>query len=117
MPIGPNGEMLPYNGGMGGNPGPDLPPMGGVGPDLPLPGMGVADIPPQGGDEMAARQRLMQIAAEAEAILSQFPNLAGELMGEGGVGGAAVGGVGGMPEMPVAANTDALGGGLLGGVA
>ena len=104
MPIGPRGEMLPYNGGMGGNPGPDLPPMN--------PGMGVADIPPQGGDEMAARQRLMQIAAEAESILSQFPNLAGELMGEGGVGGPPVGVPGGMPEMPVAANTGPPMGGL-----
>ena len=84
MPIGPRGERLPYNGNMGVGPGPDLPPM-----------------PRPGGDIMAARQRLMQIAAEAEAILSQFPNLAGELMGEGG----AVGGVGGMPQMPVAANT------------
>ena len=56
---------------------------------------------------MAAKQRLMQIAAEAEAILSQFPDLAGELMGGGGVGGA-----GGMPEMPVAANTGPPVGGL-----
>ena len=39
-----------------------------------------------GGDVMAAKQRLMQIAAEAESILSQHPELAQELMGpEGGV--------------------------------
>ena len=104
MPIGPRGEMLPYNGGMGGNPGPDLPPMN--------PGMGGVDIPPQGGDIMAAKQRLMQIAAEAEAILSQFPDLAGELMGGGPQAGPPVGGVGGMPEMPVAANTGLPMGGL-----
>ena len=104
MPIGPRGERLPYNGNggpaMGAGPGPDLPPMN--------PGMGGGrgpDLPPQGGDIMAAKQRLMQIVAEAEAILTQHPELAQELMGGGGVGGAAVGGVGGMPEMPVAANT------------
>ena len=96
MPIGPRGEMLPYNGGMGGNPGPDLPPMN----------PGVPNIP-QGGDVMAAKQRLMQIAAEADAILTQHPELAQEMMG---------GGVGGVPEMPVAANTVPSGGGLLGGV-
>ena len=84
MPIGPRGERLPYNGNMGAGPGPDLPPM-----------------PRPGGDIMAAKQRLMEIAAEAESILSQFPDLAGELMG----GGPPVGGVGGMPPMPVAGNT------------
>ena len=87
MPIGPRGERLPYNGGpaMGAGPGPDLPPMGG---------------PPPGGDIMAAKQRLMQIVAEAEAILTQHPELAQEA-----VGGGAVGGAGGMPETAVAGNT------------
>ena len=97
MAIGPSG------------PPPMGPPPGmGRGPDLPPPGMGVGpgpDLPPQGGDIMAAKQRLMQIAAEAEAILSQFPDLAGELMGGGPQAGPPVGGVGGMPPMPVAANT------------
>jgi len=122
MPIGPRGERLPYNGNMGGGPGPDLPPMGlptQPGIDATNAAMGVnrGGSPNQaGGDVMAAKQRLMQIAAEADAILTQHPELAQEMMGGGGVGGAAVGGVGGMPEMPVAANTDALGGGLLGGV-
>ena len=105
MAIGPSGPLP-----MGPPPG-----MGGVGPDLPPPGMGVGpgpDLPPQGGDIMAAKQRLMEIAAEAEAILSQFPDLAGELMGGGPEGGAAVGGVGGMPQMPVAGNTGPPGGGL-----
>ena len=92
------------------------PPMGpppGRGPDLPSPGMGAGpgpDLPPQGGDIMAAKQRLMQIAAEAEAILSKFPDLAGELMGGGPT---PVGVPGGMPPMPVAGNTGALGGGGL----
>ena len=97
MAIGPSGPppMGPPP-GMGAGRGPDLPPMGGG--DL----MAAQEFEAsRGGDVMAAKQRLMQIAAEAEAILSQFPNLAGELMGEGG----AVGGVGGMPQMPVAGNT------------
>ena len=103
MPIGPRGERLPYN----GNGNPDLPPMGGG--DL----MAAQEFEAsRGGDVMAAKQRLMQIAAEAESILSQHPELAQELMGGGGVGGAAVGGVGGMPEMPVAANTGPPVGGL-----
>ena len=98
MPIGPRGERLPYNGNggpaMGAGPGPELPPMG--------PPMGG---PPPGGDIMAAKQRLMQIVAEAEAILTQHPELAQEA-----VGGGAVGGAGGMPRTPVAANTGPPGG-------
>ena len=110
MAIGPSGPppgrgpVLPP---MGGGRGPDLPPMNpamgvGPGPDLP-------PMPRPGGDIMAAKQRLMQIAAEADAILTQHPELAQELMGDGG-------GVGGMPQMPVAGNTVPSGGGLLGGV-
>ena len=59
-------------------------------------------------DEMAARDRLMQIAAEAEAIVGQFPNLGQELLG----GGDPVGVPGGIPEMPVAANTGPPMGGM-----
>ena len=111
MPTDPvTGARLPYNGGpaMGGGPGPDLPPRG-----LPTqPGIDATNasmgVNRGGGDVMAAKQRLMQIAAEAEAILSQHPELAQEMMGGGGVGG--------MPETPVAANTVPSGGGLLGGV-
>ena len=111
MPIGPRGEMLPYNNpGMGGGPGPDLPPMN--------PGMGGRDLMAAqefeatrgGGDVMAAKQRLMQIAAEAESILTEHPELAQELMGGGPEAGPPVGGVGGMPQMPVAANTGPPGG-------
>ena len=111
MPIGPRGERLPYNGN--GNPGPDLPPMGlptQPGIDATNAAMGVnrGGSPNQaGGDVMAAKQRLMQIAAEADAILTQHPELAQEMMG----GGAAVGGVGGMPQRPVAGNTGARRGG------
>ena len=122
MPIGPRGERLPYNGNGGGPPpgmGGGRPPMGGgpagveqinanMGRQM---AFGRGGSPNQaGGDVMAAKQRLMQIAAEAESILSQHPELAQELMGggpEGGVGQTPtpVGGVGGMPETPIAANT------------
>jgi len=112
MPIGPRGERLPYNGGMGGGPGPDLPPSGlptQPGIDATNASMGVN----RGGDVMAAKERLMQIAAEAESILSKHPELAQELMGGGPEG--AVGVPGGMPQMPVAGNTvPSGGGGLLG---
>ena len=98
MPIGPRGERLPYNGNMNGPPSD---------------AMAVQEFEatrgvPGGGDVMAAKQRLMQIAAEAETILSQHPELAQELMGpEGGVGQTPtpVGVTGGMPQMPVAGNT------------
>ena len=109
MPIGPRGEMLPYNGNggpaMGGGPGPDLPPRG-----LPTqPGIDATNasmgVNRGGGDVMAAKQRLMQIAAEAEAILSQHPELAQEMMGGGPEAGPPVGGVGGIPQTPVAGNT------------
>ena len=109
MPIGPSGERLPYNGNMGGNPGPDLPPMGGR--DL----MAAQEFEASrggGGDVMAAKQRLMQIAAEAESILSQHPELAQELMGGGPEGATPVGVPGGMPQMPVAANTGPPMGGM-----
>ena len=92
---------------MGAGPGPDLPPMnpgmgGGRGPDLP-------PMPRPGGDIMAAKQRLMQIVAEADAILTEHPELAQEAMGGGPT---PVGGAGGMPPMPVAGNTGPPGGGL-----
>jgi hypothetical protein len=110
MPIGPRGERLPYNGGpaMGGGPAGVEQINANMGRQM---AFGRGGSPNQaGGDVMAAKQRLMQIAAEAESILSKHPELAQELMGGG------VGGVGGVPEMPVAANTVPSGGGLLGGV-
>jgi len=101
MPIGPRGERLPYN----GNGNPDLPPMGGG--DL----MAAQEFEAsRGGDVMAAKQRLMQIAAEADAILTQHPELAQEMMGGGP---QAVPPVGGMPQMPVAPNTGPPMGGLI----
>ena len=57
---------------------------------------------------MAAKQRLMQIAAEAESILTEHPELAQELMGQTPT---PVGVPGGMPQTPVAANTGARRGG------
>ena len=105
MPIGPRGERLPYNGGMGGNPGPDLPSMGSR--DL----MAAQEFEASKGGVMAARQRLMEIVAEADAILTQHPELAEGMAGEEAV--PPVGVPGGIPEMPVAANTGASGGGGL----
>jgi len=101
MAIGPNGMGGPPP-GMGGGRGPDLPPSG-----LPTqPGIDATNarmgVNRGGGDVMAAKQRLMQIAAEAESILTEHPELAQEMMGGGGVGG--------MPETPVAANTVPYGG-------
>jgi hypothetical protein len=63
-----------------------------------------------GGDIMAAKQRLMQIAAEAEAILSQHPELAQEMMGGGPEGATPAGPPGGIPRTPVAGNTGPPGG-------
>ena len=82
MPIGPRGEQLPYNGPPVGNP------------------MG-------GGNEMAAKNRLMEIAAEAEAIMTQFPHLAQEL-----AGGQPATPMPEMPQMPVQGNTGGLGGNI-----
>ena len=92
--------------GMGAGPPPMGPPPG---PPMAGPPMGG---PPPGGDIMAAKQRLMQIAAEAEAILSQFPDLAGELMGENQPVPTPVGVPGGMPPMPVGGNTGPPMGGM-----
>ena len=109
MAIGPSGPppMGPPP-GMGGGRGPDLPTQPGI--DATNASMGVNR---GGGDVMAAKQRLMQIAAEAESILTEHPELAQELMGGNPQVPAPVGGVGGMPPMPVAGNTGALGGGGL----
>ena len=108
MPIGPNGEMLPYPGeaGMGAGPGPDLPPMG---PPMAGPPMGG---PPPGGDVNALMSELIQLTQRAEQIISQLESqgvnpeqlLAG--------GGPPVGVPGGMPQMPVAGNTGPPMGGL-----
>ena len=87
MPIGPMGEPLPYNNGAPvGNP------------------MGVQN---SGGNEMAAKNRLMEIAAEAEAIMTQFPHLAQEL-----AGGQPATPMPEMPQMPVQGNTGGLGGNI-----
>ena len=125
MPIGPMGEPLPYNNGAPvGNP------MGvqnqnaaniaasagraearGVPPVDP---MGVQNQGPSGGNEMAAKQRLMEIAAEAEAIMTQFPHLAQELAG-GGQNAQPATPLPGNGQMPVEGNTGGMGGLLAGG--
>ena len=113
MPIDPvTGARLPYN----GNGGPAMgggPPMGGGRDATSIVNAGIdgtnasMGLNRQRGDVMAAKQRLMQIAAEAESILSQHPELAQELMGQTPT---PVGVPGGMPQMPVAANTGPPGG-------
>jgi len=83
--------------GMGGGRGPDLPTQPGI--DATNASMGMNR---GGGDVMAAKQRLMEIASEAEAILSQHPELAQEMMGQTPT---PVGVSGGIPETAVAGNT------------
>ena len=131
MPIGPRGERLPYNGNMGGGPGPDLPPSGrdatsivNAGIDGTNASMGLNRQRPGGGGQAEALvQRFLSTASELKQITDQLAGMgidANQLLaGEVTTGGGpeeAVGGVGGMPQMPVAANTVPSGGGLLGGV-
>ena len=110
MAIGPSG--------MGGGPPMAGPAMGGGRDATSIVNAGIdgtnaaMGLNRQRGDVMAAKQRLMQIAAEADAILTQHPELAQEMMGGGPQAGPPVGGVGGVPEMPVAANTGPPMGGL-----
>jgi len=94
MPIGPMGEPLPYNNG---------PPVGNP--------MGVRNQGPSGGNAMAAKQRLMEIAAEAEAIMTQFPQLAQELAG-GGQNAQPATPIPEIPQMPVGGNTGGMGGNI-----
>ena len=79
MPIGPNGEPLPYPPGMGAGRGPDMPPMN--------PGMGAGpgpDLPPMGGQQqMPPIEAVVARIQELEAELSQLISLA-EQMGAGG---------------------------------
>ena len=63
--------------------------------------------PMGGGNEMAAKQRLMEIAQEAEAIMTQFPHLAEELAG-GGQNAQPATPIPQMPQMPVGGNTGGM---------
>ena len=110
MPIGPRGEQLPYNNGPPvGNP------MGVQNQGLPVDPMGVQNHVPSGGIAMAAKQRLMEIAAEAEAIMTQFPHLAQELAG-GGQNAQPATPIPQMPQMPVEGNTGGMGGNIPSGL-
>ena len=100
MPTGPNGEKLPYNGGPAGVEQINA----SMGQQMPF-GRG-------GGNVMAAKQRLMEIVAEADAILTQHPELAEGMAGEEAVPATPVGVPGGIPEMAVAGNTGAPMGGM-----
>ena len=106
MPIGPSGERLPYNGGMGGGPAEIEQINASMGQQMPF-GQNRG-----GGDVMAAKQRLMEIVAEADAILTQHPELAEGMAGGEAVPATPVGVPGGMTEMPVAANTGPPMGGM-----
>ena len=64
-----------------------------------------------GGNEMAAKNRLMEIAAEAEAIMTQFPHLAQELAG-GGPEAVPAAPTPPMPQMPAGVNTGGMGGNI-----
>ena len=110
MPIGPMGEPLPYNNGAP------------VGNPMGVQNQNAVDSavrreeargmsPVGGGNEMAAKNRLMEIAAEAEAIMTQFPHLAQELAG-GGQNAVPATPVPQMAQMPVQGNTGGLGGGI-----
>ena len=89
---------------VGPNQGPPVDPMGG-------PPVG---NPMGGGNEMAAKQRLMEIAQEAEAIMTQFPHLAEELAG-GGQNAPPATPMPEMPQMPVGGATGGMEGLLAGG--
>ena len=80
MPIGPNGERLPYPGepgagpmnpGMGVGPGPDRPPMGG----------------PPGGQQMppieAGVARIQELQAELQQLVALAEQMGGPGMGAG----------------------------------
>ena len=67
MPIGPNGEPLPYPPGMGAGRGPDMPPMGGQ-------------------QQMPPREAVVARIQELQAELQQLVALA-EQMGGPGMGG------------------------------
>ena len=96
MPIGPNGERLPYPGpAMGGGPGPDIPmgPPGGmpmgpppVGPGGMGPGMGAGpDLPPMPPPDLAAGAapdmkeaivgRLQELEQEKAQLISALQNM------------------------------------------
>ena len=112
MPIGPRGERLPYNGNMNGPPS-DL--MAAQEFEATRGG-----VPGGGGQAEVLVQRFLSTASELKQLTDQLAGMgidANQLLaGEVTTGGGPEGGVGGRPEMPVAANTGAAGGGLLGGM-
>ena len=74
MPIGPNGEPLPYPPGMGAGRGPDMPPMN--------PGMGAGpgpDMPPI----EAVVARIQELQAELQQLVALAEQMGGPGMGAG----------------------------------
>ena len=83
MPIGPNGEPLPYPPGMGAGRGPDMPPMNpgmGVGPGPDRPPMGG----PPGGQQMPPIEAVVARIQELQAELQQLVALAEQMSGPQG---------------------------------
>ena len=68
MPIGPNGEPLPYPPGMGAGRGPDMPPMGGQ---------------PQMPPIEAVVARIQELQAELQQLVALAEQMGGPGMGAG----------------------------------
>jgi len=72
MPIGPNGEPLPYPPGMGAGRGPDMPPMNpGVGPGPQMPPI------------EAVIARIQELEAELQQLVALAEQMGGPGMGAG----------------------------------
>ena len=88
MPIGPNGEPLPYPPGMGAGRGPDMPPQG-----------------PPGGQQMPPIEAVVARIQELQAELQQLVALAEQMSGPQQGGNPAQAGID--------ATNASMGGGLL----
>ena len=109
MPIGPMGEPLPYNNGPPvGNP------MGVQNQGLPVDPMGAVGNP-MGANPEALTQRLMDLAQEAQMIITQLEAMGvdpQQLLAGGGQNAVPATPIPEMPQMPVGGNTGGLGGNI-----
>ena len=106
MPIGPRGEQLPYNNG---------PPVGNP--------MGVQNqglpVDPMGANPEALTQRLMDLAQEAQMIITQLEAMGvdpQQLLAGGGQNAVPATPIPEMPQMPVGGNTGGMGGNIPSGL-